>query len=52
MLVPCMLPVLVVNDGPLAQVESSLPEEGVLGLQEDARIIGLIYTAKINKMRK
>uniref|UniRef100_A0A3Q2Z490 Tudor domain-containing protein n=1 Tax=Hippocampus comes TaxID=109280 RepID=A0A3Q2Z490_HIPCM len=47
-----MLPVLVVNDGPLAQVESSLPEDGVLGLQEDARIIGLIYAAKMNKKRR
>uniref|UniRef100_A0A7N9ASG9 Ring finger protein 17 n=1 Tax=Mastacembelus armatus TaxID=205130 RepID=A0A7N9ASG9_9TELE len=28
-----------------------LPEGGVYGLQEDSRIIGLIYTAKVNKMK-
>uniref|UniRef100_A0A3P8U2J1 Ring finger protein 17 n=1 Tax=Amphiprion percula TaxID=161767 RepID=A0A3P8U2J1_AMPPE len=33
------------------QVESTLPKEGVDGLQEDPRIIGLIYTAKMNKIK-
>ncbi|XP_042371558.1 uncharacterized protein LOC121965480, partial [Plectropomus leopardus] len=33
-------------------VESSLPEGGVFGLQEDSRIIGLIYTSKMNKMKR
>uniref|UniRef100_A0A3Q1GIU1 Ring finger protein 17 n=1 Tax=Acanthochromis polyacanthus TaxID=80966 RepID=A0A3Q1GIU1_9TELE len=33
------------------QVESTLPKEGVDGLQEDSRIIGLIYTAKMNKIK-
>ncbi|XP_019736348.1 RING finger protein 17 [Hippocampus comes] len=37
---------------PECEVESSLPEDGVLGLQEDARIIGLIYAAKMNKKRR
>ncbi|XP_075334657.1 RING finger protein 17 [Odontesthes bonariensis] len=32
-------------------VESTLPEEGVYGLQEESRIIGLIYTAKMNKSK-
>nr|XP_057938997.1 RING finger protein 17 isoform X3 [Doryrhamphus excisus] len=36
---------------PECEVRSSLPEEGVVGLQEDARIIGLIYTIKVNKTR-
>ncbi|XP_054643204.1 RING finger protein 17 [Dunckerocampus dactyliophorus] len=36
---------------PECEVASSLPEEGVFGLQEDARIIGLIYTIKMNKTR-
>uniref|UniRef100_A0A3Q3XBP1 Tudor domain-containing protein n=1 Tax=Mola mola TaxID=94237 RepID=A0A3Q3XBP1_MOLML len=30
-------------------VESTVPEGGVYSLQEDSRIIGLIYTAKMNK---
>lgn len=34
------------------QVESTVPEGGVYGLQEDSRIIGLIYTAKINKNKR
>uniref|UniRef100_A0AAQ6A8N9 Tudor domain-containing protein n=1 Tax=Amphiprion ocellaris TaxID=80972 RepID=A0AAQ6A8N9_AMPOC len=34
------------------QVESTLPKEGVDGLQEDPRIIGLIYTAKMNKIKR
>ncbi|XP_024864846.1 RING finger protein 17 isoform X2 [Kryptolebias marmoratus] len=33
------------------EVESTLPETGVYGLQEESRIIGLIYSAKMNKMR-
>ncbi|XP_077436804.1 RING finger protein 17 isoform X2 [Vanacampus margaritifer] len=37
---------------PECEVESVLPEEGVFGLQEDNRIIGLIYTTKMNKMRR
>ncbi|XP_067460458.1 RING finger protein 17 isoform X1 [Thunnus thynnus] len=37
---------------PECEVESSLPEGGVCGLQEDSRIIGLIYTAKMNKMKR
>nr|XP_061825076.1 RING finger protein 17-like isoform X1 [Nerophis lumbriciformis] len=36
---------------PDCEVMSSLPEEGVYGLQEDTRIIGLIYTIKMNKTR-
>eukprot|EP00064_Thunnus_orientalis_P004775 superscaffoldBa00000447_g4787 len=36
----------------ITKVESSLPEGGVCGLQEDSRIIGLIYTAKMNKMKR
>ncbi|XP_034549440.1 RING finger protein 17 isoform X2 [Notolabrus celidotus] len=36
---------------PECEVESTLPEGGVNALQEDSRIIGLIYTAKINKMK-
>ncbi|XP_061648173.1 RING finger protein 17 isoform X1 [Phyllopteryx taeniolatus] len=37
---------------PDCEVESILPEEGVFGLQEDNRIIGLIYTASMNRMRR
>ncbi|XP_041857081.1 RING finger protein 17 isoform X2 [Melanotaenia boesemani] len=37
---------------PNCEVESALPEGGVYGLQEDSRIVGLIYTAKINKMKR
>ncbi|KAL0963607.1 hypothetical protein UPYG_G00308540 [Umbra pygmaea] len=37
---------------PECKVESMLPEGGVEGLEVDSRIIGLIYTAKINKMKK
>ncbi|XP_044072779.1 RING finger protein 17 isoform X2 [Siniperca chuatsi] len=36
---------------PECEVESSLPEGGVNGLPEDSRIIGLIYTAKMNRMK-
>ncbi|KAM8749037.1 RING finger protein 17 isoform 2-T3 [Acanthopagrus schlegelii] len=36
---------------PECEVESSIPKGGVYGLQEDSRIIGLIYTAKMNKMK-
>ncbi|XP_060945080.1 RING finger protein 17 [Limanda limanda] len=36
---------------PDCEVESPVPEDGVLDLPEDSRIIGLIYTAKMNKMR-
>ncbi|XP_026232525.1 RING finger protein 17 isoform X2 [Anabas testudineus] len=36
---------------PNCEVESTLPEGGVDGLHEDSRIIGLIYTAKINKIK-
>ncbi|KAM6970584.1 RING finger protein 17 [Aplochiton taeniatus] len=36
---------------PECQVESNLPEGGVDELQVDSRIIGLIYTAKINNMK-
>ncbi|XP_034002342.1 RING finger protein 17 isoform X2 [Trematomus bernacchii] len=34
---------------PKCKVDSTLPEGGVFGLQEDSRIIGLIYTSKINR---
>lgn len=34
------------------QVVSTLPEGQVYGLQEDSRIIGLIYTTKMNKMKR
>ncbi|XP_045910588.1 RING finger protein 17 isoform X2 [Micropterus dolomieu] len=37
---------------PECEVESALPEGGVYGLQEDSRIIGLIYTAKMNRMKR
>lgn len=37
---------------PSLQVESTLPEDGVHFLPEDSRIIGLIYTAKTNMMKK
>ncbi|XP_074513953.1 RING finger protein 17 [Sebastes fasciatus] len=37
---------------PECEVESTLPEAGVFGLQEDSRIIGLIYTSKMNKMKR
>ncbi|XP_062258691.1 RING finger protein 17 [Platichthys flesus] len=36
---------------PECEVKSPLPEGGVLHLPEDSRIVGLIYTAKMNKMR-
>nr|XP_020474573.1 RING finger protein 17 isoform X3 [Monopterus albus] len=36
---------------PECEVESTLPEGGVCGLQQDSRIIGLIYTVKMNKMK-
>ncbi|XP_070694705.1 RING finger protein 17 [Pempheris klunzingeri] len=34
---------------PECEVEWTLPEGGVYGLQEDSRIIGLVYTTKMNK---
>ncbi|XP_015234378.1 PREDICTED: RING finger protein 17 [Cyprinodon variegatus] len=37
---------------PDCEIKSTLPEEGVYGLQEDSRIIGLIYTARVNQMRR
>ncbi|XP_062420866.1 RING finger protein 17 [Pungitius pungitius] len=37
---------------PECEVESALPEGGVFALQEDSRIIGLIYTSKVNKMKR
>ncbi|KAM3608198.1 uncharacterized protein V6R79_020824 [Siganus canaliculatus] len=36
---------------PHCEVELTVPEGGVYEFQEDTRIIGLIYTAKINKMK-
>ncbi|XP_070831610.1 RING finger protein 17 [Chaetodon trifascialis] len=36
---------------PECEVELTIPEGGVYELQEDSRIIGLIYTAKMNKMK-
>ncbi|XP_063744191.1 RING finger protein 17 isoform X1 [Eleginops maclovinus] len=36
---------------PECEVDSTLPEGGVFGLQEDSRIIGHIYTCKMNKKR-
>nr|XP_046259663.1 RING finger protein 17 isoform X1 [Scatophagus argus] len=36
---------------PECEVESTVPKGGVYALQEDSRIIGLIYTAKMNKMK-
>ncbi|XP_061660297.1 LOW QUALITY PROTEIN: RING finger protein 17 [Syngnathoides biaculeatus] len=37
---------------PDCKVKSIRPEEGVFGLQEEDRIIGLIYTGKMNRMRR
>ncbi|XP_068593149.1 RING finger protein 17 [Cebidichthys violaceus] len=37
---------------PECEVESTLPEGGVFGLQQDSRIIGLIYTSRMNKMKR
>ncbi|XP_063353651.1 RING finger protein 17 [Pelmatolapia mariae] len=37
---------------PDCEVESTLPEGRVYGLQEESRIIGLIYTTKMNKMKR
>ncbi|XP_040913538.1 RING finger protein 17 [Toxotes jaculatrix] len=37
---------------PECEVESTLPEGGVYNLQKDSRIIDLIYTAKMNKMKR
>lgn len=34
------------------QTELTVPEGGVYGIQEDSRIIGLIYTAKIHKNKR
>ncbi|XP_008326680.1 RING finger protein 17 [Cynoglossus semilaevis] len=36
---------------PECAVETNLPEGGVFCLQEDSRIMGLIYTAKMNKTK-
>ncbi|KAK2840140.1 hypothetical protein Q5P01_013880 [Channa striata] len=36
---------------PECEVESTLPEAGVDGLQEDSRIVGLLYTAKMRKIK-
>ncbi|XP_073330079.1 RING finger protein 17 isoform X2 [Pagrus major] len=36
---------------PECEVESTVPKGGVYGLREDSRIIGLTYTAKMNKMK-
>ncbi|XP_035531967.1 RING finger protein 17 isoform X2 [Morone saxatilis] len=36
---------------PECEVELTVPEGGVYELQEDSRIIGLIYTAKMNKIK-
>ncbi|CAG5865302.1 unnamed protein product [Menidia menidia] len=36
---------------PDCEVEFTLPEGGVYGLQEESRIVGLIYTARMNKMK-
>ncbi|KAM9342298.1 RING finger protein 17 [Pholidichthys leucotaenia] len=36
---------------PECEVESSLSDDGVCGLLEESRIIGLIYTAKMNRKR-
>ncbi|XP_065818266.1 RING finger protein 17 [Labrus bergylta] len=36
---------------PDCEVESNLPEGGVNAMPEDSRIIGLIYTAKMNKLK-
>ncbi|KAK2905757.1 hypothetical protein Q8A73_009700 [Channa argus] len=36
---------------PECEVESTLPEGGVDGLQEDSRIVGLIYTAKMRRIK-
>ncbi|XP_051260855.1 RING finger protein 17 [Dicentrarchus labrax] len=36
---------------PECEVELTVPEGGVHELQEDSRIIGLIYTAKMNKIK-
>ncbi|XP_072300260.1 RING finger protein 17 [Eucyclogobius newberryi] len=48
---PCLRPLEQDNviTCPECQVESQLPEAGVDGLSEDCRIIGLLYTAKMNK---
>ncbi|XP_029315287.1 RING finger protein 17 [Cottoperca gobio] len=37
---------------PECEVDSTLPEGGVFGLQEDSRIIGLIYTSKMNNVKR
>ena len=34
------------------QVESDLPEQGVGGMEVDCRVVGLIYTARINKKKR
>ncbi|XP_029980184.1 RING finger protein 17 [Sphaeramia orbicularis] len=49
----CLLPIESGNviSCPECEVESTLPEGGVYGLQEDSRIIGLIYTTKMNKLK-
>ncbi|XP_049584527.1 RING finger protein 17 isoform X2 [Syngnathus scovelli] len=37
---------------PECEVDSVLPQDGVFGLQEDSRIIGIVYTTRINKMKR
>ncbi|TMS06764.1 RING finger protein 17 [Larimichthys crocea] len=37
---------------PECEVEFTVPEGGVYGLQEESRIIGLMYTAKMNQIRR
>ncbi|KAM9803355.1 RING finger protein 17 isoform 2-T2 [Syngnathus typhle] len=37
---------------PECEVDSVLPQDGVFGLQEDSRIIGLVYTTRMNKMKR
>ena len=34
------------------QKESDLPVEGVAGLEVDPRVVGLIYTSKMNKKKR
>ncbi|KAM3843082.1 RING finger protein 17-like [Diretmus argenteus] len=48
----CSLEIDNVIKCPECKVESTLPEDGVNGLHEDCKIIGLIYTAKIHEMKR
>uniref|UniRef100_A0A673AY03 Ring finger protein 17 n=1 Tax=Sphaeramia orbicularis TaxID=375764 RepID=A0A673AY03_9TELE len=48
----CLLPIESGNVISCPECESTLPEGGVYGLQEDSRIIGLIYTTKMNKLKR